>query len=109
MYYSTFSTPATEHGKKFEGHVRSQYLETMIQRGYQNITITDAGLKISDTCSFLGASLDGLVYCGGEKWGLEIKCPYSKYQSTLASALSDKKFFLKEENEVRLKRSRKTI
>ena len=44
--------------------------------------------------SFLGASLDGMVSCKNERWGLEIKCPFSKFKTSLQDALKDKKFFL---------------
>ena len=56
------------------------------------------GLKI------LIASLDGLVFYNGEMYGLEIKCPYSKFNKSLQEALCDKKFFLHENNGIKLKR-----
>ena len=108
FFYSSFSSPALEHGKKSESfvrslYVRSLYLQTMSEKGFQGIFVEETGLKISSKFSFLVASLDGLVHCNGEKWGLEIKCPYSK--SSLSSALEDKKFFLKKGKVVSLKRS----
>ena len=105
MYYSQFSSPSVEHGKFYEDHVKSLYLESMMDRGFANISVEDAGLIISSKFSFLGASLDGIVQSNGESWGLEIKCPYSKFNSSLASALDDKKFFLKKGAAVSLKKS----
>eukprot|EP00795_Rhopilema_esculentum_P003488 gene3488-1870_t len=103
FFYSSFSSPALEHGKKSESFARSLYLQTMSEKGFQGICVEETGLKISSKFSFLGASLDGLVHFNGEKWGLEIKCPYSK--SSLSSALEDKKFFLKKGKVISLKRS----
>ncbi len=57
----------------------------MNEKSY-NIHIDDVGLKISHSHSYLAASLDGLVTCDGEVWGLEIKCPFSKYNSNLYEA-----------------------
>ena len=108
FFYSSFSSPALEHGKKSESfvrslYVRSLYLQTMSEKGFQGIFVEETGLKNSSKFSFLVASLYGLVHCNGEKWGLEIKCPYSK--SSLSSALEDKKFFLKKGKVVSLKKS----
>ena len=86
---------SVEHGRHYEPYVRNLYLQAMNEKGFKGISVEDVGLLISRKNSFLGASLDGIVKCNQDTWGLEIKCPYSKYNSTLSSALSDKKFFLK--------------
>ena len=52
---------------------------------------------MSSSFPYLGASLDGVVTCKNETWGLEIKCPFSKYNMSLQEALKDKKFFLVED------------
>ena len=65
----------------------------MVQSGFANISVEDAGLFLSNKYSFLGASLDGGVNCDGQTWGLEIKCPYSKLNSSLDKSLQDKTFF----------------
>ena len=93
MFYSSFHSSSTEHGKKFERHVRDMYQKAMQENG-SNVVIDEVGLKLSSNMPYLGASLDGLVSCHGEVWGLEIKCPFSKYNSSLSDALVDKKFFL---------------
>ena len=50
-------------------------------------------LIVSSTHSFLGASLDCIVKHGKDSWGLKIKCPYSKFSSSLLDAVADKKIF----------------
>ena len=42
---------------------------------------------------YLGASLDAIVIDidSGEKWGIEIKCPSSKYNQHIDDVLKDKK------------------
>lgn len=104
MYYSSFKSVSTDHGNKFEGHVRVLYCKAMHEKG-NNVTVNEVGLKVSQPYPYLGASLDGLVSCNGEVWGLEIKCPSSKYNSNLHEAVKDKKFFLKKtHDEVKLNR-----
>ena len=76
----------------------------MDEWGFKGIIVNDVGLLISSKNSFLGASLDGIVQCNLDTCGLEIKCPYSKYNSTLSSALTDKTFFLKKNDTIELKR-----
>ena len=107
MFYSSFHSASTNHGNKYEGHVRDLYCAALHEQGY-NVKIEEVGLKVSQSCPYLGASLDGMVFFDGEVWGLEIKCPFSKYNSNLEEALLDKKFFLKrDKGEVKLKRSHK--
>ena len=93
MFYKSFSTLATSHGKKFEGHVIELYTIHMKEHGL-NVIISETGLQLSSSSPFLGASLDGMVSCKNERWGLEIKCPFSKFKTSLQDALKDKKFFL---------------
>jgi len=95
MFYSKFSSPSVEHGRHYEPRVRNLYLQAMNEKGLHGISDEDIGLLISRKNSFLGASLDGIVKRNQGTWGLVIKCPYSKYNSTLSSVLSDTRFFLK--------------
>ena len=104
MFYSKFSSPSVDHGEYYEAHVRNLYLKSLIKKGFKDISVEDAGLTISNKHSFLGASLEGIVQNDRETWGLEIKCLYSKYNSSLSSALNDKKFFLKKNKTVELQR-----
>ena len=76
MFYSKFSL-SVKDGRHYKPHVRNLYLQAMNEKGFEGILVEDVGLLISRKNSFLGASLD------------------DKYNSTLSSALSDKKFFLK--------------
>ena len=50
------------------------------EKGY-NFKIEEVDLKVSQSCPYLGASLDRLVSFDGKVWGLETKCPFSKYNS----------------------------
>eukprot|EP00795_Rhopilema_esculentum_P003798 gene3798-15085_t len=94
MFYSSFSSVSIRHEKAYESHVRSLYLETLLRNGFNEVFVDEPGL-VSSNHSFLGASLDGIVEHGQDSWGLEIKCPYSKFSSSLDDAVADKKFFLK--------------
>ena len=92
IFYSKVSSLFVDHGRYYEPHVRNIYLQAMNEIGFKGlISVEDVGLLISRKNSLLGASLDGIVKCNQDTWGLE-----TKHNSTLSSALSDKKFFLKQ-------------
>eukprot|EP00795_Rhopilema_esculentum_P009926 gene9926-18533_t len=93
MFFKCFSTLATNHGKKFEGHAIELYTIYMKEHGL-NVIVSETGLQLSSSSSFLAAFLDGMVSFNNERWGLEIKCPFSKFKISLQDALKDKKFFL---------------
>ena len=76
MFYATFTSASTNHRNRFESHVRDLYKKTMIDQGFP-INVAEVGLRVSHTQPYLAASLDGIVTCKSEKWGLEIKCPFS--------------------------------
>ena len=95
MFYAKFSSLSVEHGRHYEPRVRNLYLQAMNAKGFKGVLVEDVGLLISRKNSFLGVSLDDIVKCNQGAWGFEIQCPYSEYNSTLSSDLSDKKFFLK--------------
>ena len=97
MYYTSFSSESTNHGIVNERHVQNKYVEHLKFNSI-NVYVKQLGLLLSKSHPYLGASLDGLVICqqNGEKWGLEIKCPFSKHGMSLKEALEDKKFFLKQ-------------
>ena len=86
MFYSSFHSASTNHGNKFEGHVRGLYCAALNEKGY-NAKIEEMGLKLSQSCSYLGTSLEGMASFDGEVWGLETTCPFSKYNSNLEEAL----------------------
>eukprot|EP00795_Rhopilema_esculentum_P007954 gene7954-13847_t len=70
MFYATFTSASTNHGNRFESHVRDLYKKTMIDQGFP-INVAEVGLKVSHTQPYLAASLDGIVSCKSEKWGLD--------------------------------------
>ena len=91
-------------GKHFESHVRALYTEKMIKDGFETLAVIQPGLLISKSHLYVGASLDGIVTANCDSWGLEIKCPFSKHNSSLTKVLEDKKLFLIEKQKVELKR-----
>lgn len=78
MFYSSFHTNATRHGKQYENHV--------LQLSFQDWQCWIASLQ---RLSIFGASLDGIGVNihSGQKWGVEIKCPFSKYNMTMEQAM----------------------
>ena len=96
MFYKSFTSAATCHGQKHEAHVKELYIMLLKDKGI-NAQVSEVGLQLSSSFPYLGASLDGVVTCKNETWGLEIKCPFSKYNMSLQEALKDKKFFLVED------------
>jgi len=70
MFYSKFSL-SVKDGRHYEPHVRNLYLQAMNEKGFEGILVEDVGLLISRKNSFLGASLDGIVKCNQDTWGLE--------------------------------------
>ncbi len=93
----SFSSTATQHGKLYESHVRSFYLNSMIKKGYHNISVDKPGLIISKSYSFLGASLDGIVHDNDISWGLQIKCAFQSFQLLLRLHLMTRASFLQEQ------------
>ena len=69
MFYATFTSASTNHGKRFESHVRDLYKKTMTDQGFP---VAEVGFKVSHTQPYLAASLGGIVSCKSEIWGLEI-------------------------------------
>ena len=59
-------------------------------------TTDNPGLIVLKTHPYLGASLDAIItdMDTGEKWGVEIKCPSSKFNQPLEDILQDKRFYL---------------
>ena len=109
MFYTSFTTSATNHGKLYEEHVLQLY-KSFLQSKNVDVSLETVGLLLSESHPYLGASLDGIVVdChSGEKWGIEIKCPFSKFNMTMEDALKDKKFFLeKKDSRPTLKESHK--
>ena len=103
MYYKSFTSTAVSHGQKYEASARELYIMLLKDNGIQ-AQVSEVGLQLSSMFPYLGASLDGIVTCKSETWGLEIKCPFSKFNIPLQDAAEDKKFFLaRDSSGVRLK------
>ena len=82
--------------------------ERFLKSNNLDVSISEVGLIVSLSHPYLGASLDGVVTDNktGEKWGVEVKCPASKFQQNLHDILKDKKFFLqKKGHQISLKKS----
>ena len=77
----------------------------MNEKGFKDILVEGVGSLLSSKNFFLGASLDGIVQCNQYTLGHEINCLYSKCNFTQSSALTDKKFFLRKNDTIELKRS----
>ena len=65
MFYKPFSTSAT--GNKYERHARELYTIFLKEKGI-NAHVSDVGLILSSSYSYLGASLDGIVTHKNEKF-----------------------------------------
>ena len=83
MFYTSFTTSATYHGKLYEEHVLQLY-KSFLQSKNVDGSIETVGLLLSESYPYLGASLDGIVVdChSGEKFNM-----------TMENALKDKKTF----------------
>ena len=110
MFYASFSTTGTRHGIDNETHVLNLYRQ-FLQTNNIDADVHNVGFIISYSHSFLGASLDAIVTdnATGEKWGVEIKCPSSKFGQSLHNIVqNDKTFFLQKKGEqIVLNRSHK--
>ena len=60
-----------------------------------NVKVEDVGLLMSKEKPFLAASLDRIItnQTANEKWGMEIKSPFSKAGMTVEDAAKPKNFF----------------
>jgi len=66
---------------------------------HSNATFGNAGFHIHPDYNYLGATPDGFVSCSCCGSGIfEIKCPFSKRNSSIAEAVNDKKFYLQNKN-----------
>ncbi len=74
MYYKSLSSSSNGYGQKFEGHVRVLY-EKMIRDCGISVKVCEVSFKLSQSCTYLGASLDGIVFSCYKTWSREIKCP----------------------------------
>ena len=78
--------------------------EDILSQIHCDTKFEDSGFVIHPEHNFIGASPDGLVSCSCCGEGIiEIKCPYSKKDTSIEEALLDKKFYLREvDGEIKL-------
>ena len=91
MLYIKLRTPGMCHGISHETEALNKYVKSLTAKSLF-VTADNPGLIISKTHHYLGASLDDIITnidtC--ERWGVEIKCPSSKFK--------DKSFHLRKKD-----------
>ena len=95
MLYTKSSTPGMCPGISYEAEALKKYVEFLAANSLF-FTTDNPGLIVSKTHPYLGASLDAIItdMDTDEKWGVEIKCPSSKFNQPLEDVLQDKSFYL---------------
>ena len=85
-----FATAATSYGIAMEPVAVKAYVAYQERQGHANIIVSPCAFHISSTSHFLGASPDGAVHdpsTVAQLFGfLEVKCPYTARDLTLADA-----------------------
>ena len=108
ILYSNFTTEAVQYGIESEQKATDLFTREMSKDGI-TVTVEEPGLSLSKDKPYLGASLDRIVTITdtNEKWGMEIKSPFSKAGMTVDEACKSKNFFLEKlsDGSVRLKRN----
>ena len=103
-----FTTEAVQYGMESEDKAVGLYIKEMQQEGI-TVEVKEVELLLSKTKPFLGASLDRVItnLDSNEKWGMEIKSPFSKAGMTVEDACKTKHFFLEKLNDrtIRLKKN----
>ena len=106
MYPKPFTTAATQWGELNEPIAKLHYAKYWNERGV-TVRVVECGLTVHPSKGFLAASPDGIVQdtSSGENGLLEIKCPYTKRNSSMTEACVDGNFFCTINNsELQLKR-----
>ena len=108
ILYSNFTTDALQYGIECEPKAVNLYVKEMRKNGV-NVKVEEVGLLVSKEKPYSGASIDRIVTFKDteEKWGMEIKSPFSKAGMTVEEACKTKMFFLEKlgDGTVRLKRN----
>ena len=108
ILYSNFTTEAVQYGIESEQKAVNLFISKMMKDGVA-VSVEEPGLSLSKVKPYLGASLDRVVTMTdtGEKWGMEIKSPFSKAGMTIDEACKAKNFFLEKlaDGSVQLKRN----
>ena len=97
ILYSNFTTEAVQYGIESEQKAVNLFISKMMKDGVA-VSVEEPGLSLSNDKPYLGASLDRVVTMTdtGEKWGMEIKSPFSKAGMTIDEACKAKNFFFGE-------------
>ena len=82
LQLKNFTSPATSYGIAMEPGAVKAYVTYQESHAYANITVTQCGFHISSTAPFLGASPTVVQPFGF----LEVKCPFTARDLTLADA-----------------------
>ena len=108
MLYTNFTAKALQYGIESEEKAVALYIQEM-QSQEINVKVEDVGLVMSKEKPFLAASLDRIItnLTANEKWGMEIKSPFSKAGMTVEDACKAKNLFLEKlsDGATRLKRT----
>ena len=91
-----------DYGKRHESVAKGKYLEKYKERHFH-----DCGFVVNKQFAFLGASPDGKICDDGKTGIIEIKCPFSARNMTVATACEElRDFFMLPVNDTfQLKRS----
>jgi len=92
--YGNFRTEAVQYGIESEQKAVDFFRKEISKDGI-TVEVEEPGLSLSKDKLYLGASLDRIVTMTdtGEKWGMEIKYPFSKAGMTVDEACKTKTFF----------------
>ena len=93
----SFSSAATDWGVQKEPLAIQEYLSYQHDHGHEELTVGPCGFMVCESHPFLGVTPDGTVYdpsSAQQPFGfVEVKCPYSRRDSTPIEACSSPGFF----------------
>lgn len=94
ILHSNFTTEAVQYGIESEQKAVDLFTREMSKDGI-TVAVEEPGLSLSKDKPYLGSSLDRIVTITDtdEKWGMEIKSPFSKAGMTVDEACKSKNFF----------------
>lgn len=108
ILYSNFTTESVQYGIESEAKAVDLFVRQMSKDGL-TLKVEEVGLLLSKDKPYLGASLDRIVSFidTHEKWGMEIKSPFSKAGMTVEEACKTKTFYLEKvaDGSIKLKRN----
>ena len=112
ILYSTFrGNNATRYGIASEDKARQEYFTYLRGRGCLDWNVAVCGLFVCVAKPWLAASPDGIICNANDTTHilglLEIKCPFSMREKTLAEACKSSTFFLESNNEHNFKLKRR--